>query len=64
LKAVASSGSPMTPVEARNTCAGRQPAAFDAMSAVSRVASRPLRPVKALALPELTTRALARPALT
>ncbi len=62
-KARASSGSPMTPVEARKTSTGRQPAAFDAMSAVSLVASRPLRPVKALALPELTTRTLARPAL-
>ncbi len=63
-KARASSGSPMTPVEARNTSLGRHPAACDAMSAVSLVASRPLRPVKALALPELTTRAAARPALT
>jgi hypothetical protein len=60
---VASSGSPITPVDARNTCEGLQPAALAAMSAVSLVAVRPDLPVKALALPELTTRALATPAL-
>ena len=60
---VASSGSPITPVEARNTSAGLQPATLAAISAVSLVAARPDLPVKALALPELTTSALARPLL-
>src|SRR5271155_6286941 len=58
---IASSGSPMTPVEARNTSSGLQHAALAAISAVSLVAARPDLPVKALALPELTTRALAPP---
>src|SRR4051812_7151353 len=52
--ALALSGSPMTPVEARNTSAGRQPTARDVIFAVKAQASRPLLPVKALALPELT----------
>src|SRR6185503_9080616 len=56
-KARAFSGSPITPVEARNTLAGAQPTAREVMSAVSRQASRPLLPVNALALPELTTSA-------
>ncbi len=56
----ASSGSPITPVEARKISAGLQPAALAAMSAVSLVAARPLLPVKALALPELTTSARAK----
>src|ERR1700757_1848237 len=60
---VASSGSPITPVDARNTSDGLQPAALAAMSAVSLVAARPDLPVKALALPELTTSARAAPAL-
>src|SRR5213592_3006088 len=60
---VASSGSPITPVDARNTSDGLQPAALAAMSAVSLVAARPDLPVKALALPELTTSAPAAPAL-
>src|SRR5262245_18175970 len=60
---VASSGSPITPVEARNTSDGSQPAAWAAMLAVSLVAARPDLPVKALALPELTTRARAAPPL-
>ncbi len=59
----ASSGSPITPVEARKVSAGLQPAALAAISAVSLVAARPLLPVKALALPELTTSARARPDL-
>src|ERR1700745_2133600 len=57
---VASSGSPITPVDARNTSDGLQPAALAVMSAVSLVAALPDLPVKALALPELTTRARAR----
>ena len=56
-----SSGSPITPVEAIYTSASRQPAAAAAASAVSFTASRPRLPVKALALPELTTSALAIP---
>jgi hypothetical protein len=58
----ASSGSPMTPVEARKTRSGRQPAAAAAISAVSLAAAAPRRPVKALALPELTMSACAVPA--
>ena len=57
----ASSGSPMTPVEARKIRSGEQPAARAAISAVSRVAAAPRCPVKALALPELTTSACALP---
>jgi hypothetical protein len=60
---VASSGSPITPVEARNTSAGLQPSALAAIAAVSAVDCRPVLPVKALALPELTTSARAKPAL-
>src|SRR5205807_3037317 len=51
----ASSGSPITPVEARRTCCGRQPSAAAASSAVSLTACRPFLPVNALALPALTT---------
>ncbi len=54
---VASSGSPITPVEARNTSWGWQPSALAAIAAVSAVACRPVLPVKALALPEFTTSA-------
>ena len=57
----ASSGSPMTPVDARKTSPGLQSTALAARSAVSLVAARPFLPVNALALPELTTRARARP---
>ena len=56
---LAGSGSPITPVEARNTSPGLQPAALAASSAVNLQASRPVLPVKALALPELTTSARA-----
>ncbi len=55
----ASSGSPITPVEARNTSAGLQPSALLAIAAVSLVDARPDLPVNALALPELTTSAAA-----
>ena len=57
----ASSGSPITPVEATNTSPGAQPAALAAMATVASTASRPRMPVKALALPELTTSARALP---
>ena len=59
-----SSGSPMTPVDEMKTSSGAQPTALAAASAVSRTASSPRFPVKALALPELTTRARARPCLS
>ena len=51
----------MTPVEAINTSCARQPAIPAADSAVSRTASVPALPVKALALPAFTTRTLAVP---
>ncbi len=57
----ASRGSPITPVEAMNTSFSAQPAAWVAICTVRATASRPRRPVKALALPELTTRARAEP---
>ena len=60
---VASSGSPITPVEASSTSPGLHPAAFAARSAVSLVAVRPDLPVNALALPEFTTSAVAVPLL-
>ena len=59
----ASSGSPITPVEARNTSAGLQPAALAASFAVNSSPRGPILPVKALALPELTTSARALPPL-
>ena len=60
-KGAGSSGSPITPVEARNTSSGRQPTASAAAAALASTAWRPFMPVKALALPELTTSALALP---
>ena len=60
---VASSGSPMTPVEAKNTSLTLQPTAFAAICAVSAVDCLPVLPVKALALPEFTTSARANPPL-
>ncbi len=54
-------GSPMTPVEAMKTSWGLQPTACAAAWAVRLTVSMPLRPVKALELPELTTTARARP---
>src|SRR5882757_8695964 len=57
---VASSGSPITPVEARYTSLALQPTALAASAAVSVVAWRPVLPVKALALPEFTTSARAK----
>jgi hypothetical protein len=56
---LASSGSPITPVDARNTSSGLQPTALAAIFAVNAQASRPVLPVNALALPELTTSARA-----
>src|SRR5258708_24327929 len=63
-KRSAGSGSPITPVEARKTSPGWQPDACAASLAVIAVAARPLLPVNALALPELTTSARAFPALS
>src|SRR5580698_5782994 len=63
LNLVASSGSPITPVEARNISWGLQASALAAIEAVSVVACRPVLPVKALALPEFTTSARAKPPL-
>src|SRR3984893_13128422 len=60
---VASSGSAITPVDARNKSDDFQAAGLAAGAAVSLVATRPDLPVKALALPELTTSARAAPAL-
>ena len=57
----ASSGSPITPVEARNTSPSEQPAAAAPALPVIAVVSRPFLPVKALALPELTTSSRALP---
>src|SRR6478752_6430543 len=63
LNLVASNGSPITPVEARNTSPALQPTALAAIDAVSAVAWRPVLPVNALALPEFTTSARANPGL-
>ena len=60
---LALSGSPITPVEARKMSAGLQPMALAAIFAVNWQACRPVLPVKALALPELTTSARALPCL-
>ena len=58
---VASSGSPMTPVEAMKISLSFAPVALDAILAASFTASAPILPVKALALPELTSSARAFP---
>ena len=60
---VASSGSPMTPVEARNTSAGLQRSLGGDLGG-ELGAARPDLPVNALALPELTTSARAPPLLS
>ena len=59
-----SRGSPMTPVDAMNTCPAAAPVATATASPISSTAPRPRCPVKALALPELTTSARARPPLS
>src|SRR5271166_6637486 len=53
----------MTPVEARKTSAARHPATSATSCAVILVDARPCLPVKALALPELTSSAAALPPL-
>ena len=60
---LASSGSPITPVEARKTSLTLQPTALAAICAVSAVDCFPVLPVKALALPEFTTSARANTSL-
>ncbi len=60
----AGSGSPMTPVEAKNTSCALHPTTAAADSATSRAPSNPALPVKALALPLFTTSARALPAFT
>src|ERR1700724_1051873 len=60
----ASSGFPITPVEARKISVAGAPVALAASAAVSLTACIPALPVNALALPELTTRARALPALS
>src|SRR6185437_7115685 len=57
----AGSGSPITPVEARNTSPGLQPTMAAADSATSRAPSRPCLPVQASELPLLPTNARAVP---
>ena len=47
--------SPITPVEAMNTCFRGQPKSFAAAATVRPTEATPGAPVKALALPELTT---------
>jgi len=54
--------SPITPVDAMNTCFAGQPARSAAAAAVAMQASRPALPVKTLALPAFTTTARALPA--
>ena len=51
----AGGGSPMTPVEEMNTSFGSHRNSLAAAAAVISTASLPARPVKTLALPELTT---------
>ncbi len=58
------STSPITPVEATNTCFAGQPTIFAAASAVAAQASRPALPVNTLALPAFTTTTRARPAFS
>ena len=57
----ASRGPPMTPVEATKTVLGRQGKRSAVASTVRSTACSPAAPVKALALPELATRARAAP---
>ena len=54
-------GSPITPVEETNTSRSAHPSAAAAAAIVCSTAVLPTRPVKALALPEFTTMARARP---
>ncbi|MCY1244487.1 hypothetical protein D9M72_575620 [compost metagenome] len=55
---LSSSTTPMTPVEASMTSRWRQSKRLATSEAVRRAASAPALPVKALAQPALTTRAL------
>ena len=60
----ASSGSPMTPVDARKIWRSGAPVAAAASFAENLTACAPVLPVKALALPELTSSARALPPLS
>src|SRR5712671_5560741 len=57
----AGGGSPITPVEEMKISRGLQPNSSAAAAAVRSQTSRPVRPVKTLALPELTTIARTEP---
>lgn len=57
----AGSFSPITPVEATYTSSGAQPSVFAAAPAMAATCPSPTRPVKALALPELTINPRAAP---
>src|SRR5690349_9302882 len=57
----AGGGSPITPVDEMNTSFGSQAKRRAAVAAVLSTTARPARPVKTLALPELTTIARTRP---
>src|ERR1700743_2716394 len=59
---VCGSGSPMTPVEARDTSDALQPTTAAVESATARAEAAPPCPGKALALPRLTPSARADPA--
>ena len=52
---------PITPVEATSTSSAGQPTASPTSSAVLRAFSKPISPVAAFAMPELTTTARAHP---
>src|SRR3954447_17843002 len=55
IASLASSSTPITPVEATATWSSRTPPAIAAAPCMRAASSRPRRPVAALALPELTT---------
>lgn len=58
------STSPITPVDATNTCRAGASTSFAAAAAVAAHASRPARPVNTFALPAFTTTARAFPPLS
>ena len=64
VKCSSESGTPMTPVEHSSTSSASHPSSRATSSAVERATSQPGAPVEALALPELSTTARARPSAT
>ena len=60
-KGATGSGTPITPVEAMSTSCASQPSSSATICAERRATARPGSPVAALALPELSTTARARP---